>query len=70
MTICGYSLVDGIGVAEGIRQLITNQEEIFNLPFFATAQLLLVMLDRARAQGMTRVRDLLRLERGQRWLAR
>ena len=36
----------------------------------ATAQLLLVMLDRARAQGMTRVRDLLRLERGQRWLAR
>lgn len=28
-------------VADGIRQLITNQEEIFNLPFFPTVQLLL-----------------------------
>ena len=36
----------------------------------AIAQLLLVMLDRARAQGMTRISDLLRLEWGQRWLAR
>ncbi len=31
-----------VDVVEGIRQLWTNQEEIFNLGFFATAQLLLV----------------------------
>jgi type I restriction enzyme R subunit len=30
-----------VEVADGIRQLITNQEEIFNKPFFSTAQLLL-----------------------------
>lgn len=27
-----------VEVADGVRQLITNQEEIFNLPFFATVQ--------------------------------
>lgn len=36
----------------------------------ATAQLLLVLLDRARAQGLQNVNDLLSLERGQRWLGR
>ena len=30
-----------VEVADGVRQLITNQEAIFNLPFFATVQLLL-----------------------------
>lgn len=30
-----------VEVADGIRQLITNQEPIFNLPFFPTVQLLL-----------------------------
>ncbi len=30
-----------VEVADGIRQLITNQEAIFNLPFFPTVQLLL-----------------------------
>jgi hypothetical protein len=29
-----------IEVADGVRQLITNQEEIFNKAFFATVQLL------------------------------
>jgi type I restriction enzyme R subunit len=38
-----------IEVGDGIRQLITNQEEIFNKPFFATAQLLLAGSD---AQGL------------------
>ncbi len=28
-----------VEVADGVRQLITNQEEIFNLPFFTTVQL-------------------------------
>ncbi|MXP25794.1 HsdR family type I site-specific deoxyribonuclease [Altererythrobacter indicus] len=30
-----------VEIGDGIRQLISNQEEIFNAPFFATAQLLL-----------------------------
>ena len=30
-----------VEIADGVHQLITNQEEIFNLPFFVTAQLLL-----------------------------
>jgi type I restriction enzyme R subunit len=30
-----------VEVADGVRQLITNQEAIFNLPFFPTVQLLL-----------------------------
>lgn len=30
-----------VEVAEGVRQLITNQEEIFNLGFFATVQLVI-----------------------------
>jgi type I restriction enzyme R subunit len=38
-----------IEVADGVRQLITNQEEIFNAPFFATGQLLLAGND---AQGL------------------
>ena len=38
-----------VEIAYGVRQLITNQEEIFNLPFFATAQLLLAGSD---AQGL------------------
>jgi type I restriction enzyme R subunit len=38
-----------VDVAEGIRQLITNQEEIFNAPFFATVQL---VLDGNDAQGL------------------
>ena len=29
-----------VEVSDGVRQLITNQEEIFNKPFFSTAQLL------------------------------
>jgi type I restriction enzyme R subunit len=28
-----------VEIGDGVRQLITNQEEIFNLPFFATVQL-------------------------------
>lgn len=38
-----------VEVADGIRQLITNQEPIFNLGFFATAQLLLAGSD---SQGL------------------
>ncbi len=38
-----------VEVADGIRQLITNQEAIFNLPFFPTVQLLLAGND---AQGL------------------
>jgi type I restriction enzyme, R subunit len=38
-----------VEIADGVRQLITNQEEIFNLPFFVTAQLLLAGSD---AQGL------------------
>jgi type I restriction enzyme R subunit len=38
-----------VEVADGIRQLITNQEPIFNLPFFPTVQLLLAGND---AQGL------------------
>ncbi|HET8638499.1 MAG TPA: HsdR family type I site-specific deoxyribonuclease, partial [Acidobacteriaceae bacterium] len=38
-----------IEIADGVRQLITNQEGIFNLPFFATAQLLLAGSD---SQGL------------------
>ncbi len=38
-----------VEVADGVRQLITNQEAIFNLPFFATVQLLLAGND---AQGL------------------
>lgn len=30
-----------VDIADGVRQLITNQEPIFNAPFFATVQLLL-----------------------------
>ena len=38
-----------VELADGVRQLITNQEEIFNLPFFVTAQLLFAGSD---AQGL------------------
>ena len=38
-----------VEVAEGVRQLITNQEEIFNKGFFSTVQLLLAGSD---AQGL------------------
>ncbi len=38
-----------VKVADGVRQLITNQEEIFNLPFFPTVQLLLAGND---SQGL------------------
>ena len=38
-----------VEVADGIRQLITNQEEIFNLGFFSTAQLLFAGSD---SQGL------------------
>jgi DNA polymerase-3 subunit epsilon len=36
----------------------------------ATAQLFLVLLARARLKGLTRVRDLMQLEKDQRWLSR
>jgi type I restriction enzyme R subunit len=38
-----------VEVADGVRQLITNQEEIFNKPFFSTVQLLLAGSD---SQGL------------------
>lgn len=38
-----------VEIADGVRQLITNQDAIFNLPFFATAQLLLAGSD---SQGL------------------
>lgn len=38
-----------VEVGDGVRQLITNQESIFNAPFFATVQLLLAGSD---AQGL------------------
>jgi type I restriction enzyme R subunit len=38
-----------VEVGDGIRQLITNQEDIFNAPFFPTVQLLLAGSD---AQGL------------------
>jgi type I restriction enzyme R subunit len=38
-----------VEVADGVRQLITNQEEIFNKPFFATVQLVLAGSD---SQGL------------------
>jgi type I restriction enzyme R subunit len=38
-----------VEVADGVRQLITNQEEIFNKPFFSTVQLLFAGND---AQGL------------------
>lgn len=38
-----------IEIGDGVRQLITNQEEIFNKPFFSTAQLLLAGSD---SQGL------------------
>ena len=38
-----------VEIGDGIRQLISNQNEIFNAPFFATAQLLLAGSD---AQGL------------------
>ncbi|WP_421368127.1 type I restriction endonuclease subunit R [Agrobacterium tumefaciens] len=38
-----------VEIGDGVRQLISNQEEIFNAPFFATAQLLLAGSD---AQGL------------------
>lgn len=38
-----------VDVADGIRQLITNQEEIFNAPFFTTVQLVFAGSD---AQGL------------------
>ena len=34
-----------VEIGDGVRQLITNQEEIFNKPFFATAQLLIAGSD-------------------------
>ncbi len=38
-----------VEVADGIRQLVTNQEEIFNMPFFSTVQLVLAGSD---SQGL------------------
>ncbi|MBY6243428.1 type I restriction endonuclease subunit R [Methylosinus sp. Sm6] len=38
-----------VEIGDGVRQLISNQDEIFNAPFFATAQLLLAASD---AQGL------------------
>jgi type I restriction enzyme R subunit len=38
-----------VEVAEGVRQLITNQQELFNQPFFATVQLVLAGSD---SQGL------------------
>lgn len=38
-----------VEIGDGVRQLISNQDEIFNAPFFTTAQLLLAGSD---AQGM------------------
>jgi type I restriction enzyme R subunit len=38
-----------VEVGDGVRQLITNQEEIFNKPFFSTVQLVLAGSD---AQGL------------------
>ena len=38
-----------VGIGDGVRQLITNQEEIFNKEFFSTAQLLLTGSD---SQGL------------------
>ncbi len=38
-----------VEIGDGVRQLITNQEEIFNKPFFSTAQLLCAGND---AQGL------------------
>jgi type I restriction enzyme R subunit len=38
-----------VDVADGVRQLITNQEEIFNMPFFSAAQLVLAGSD---SQGL------------------
>jgi type I restriction enzyme R subunit len=38
-----------VEIADGVRQLITNQEEIFNLGFFATAQLVFAGSD---SQGL------------------
>lgn len=38
-----------VEIGDGVRQLITNQEEIFNAPFFPTVQLLLAGSD---AQGL------------------
>lgn len=38
-----------VEIADGVRQLITNQEEIFNKPFFSTVQLVLAGSD---SQGL------------------
>ena len=38
-----------VEIGDGVRQLITNQEEIFNLPFFSTVQLLFAGSD---SQGL------------------
>ena len=38
-----------VEVADGIRQLVTNQEEIFNMPYFSTVQLVLAGSD---SQGL------------------
>ncbi len=38
-----------VEIGDGVRQLITNQEEIFNKPFFSTAQLLVAGSD---SQGL------------------
>jgi type I restriction enzyme, R subunit len=38
-----------VEIGDGVRQLITNQEEIFNLPFFTTVQLLFAGSD---SQGL------------------
>lgn len=38
-----------VEIGDGVRQLISNQDEIFNAPFFATAQLLLAGSD---SQGL------------------
>ena len=37
-----------VEIGDGVRQLITNQEEIFNKPFFSTAQLLFAGSDSQR----------------------
>ncbi|MEO8383495.1 MAG: type I restriction endonuclease subunit R [Acidobacteriota bacterium] len=38
-----------VEISDGVRQLITNQEEIFNMPFFSTVQLVLAGND---SQGL------------------
>ena len=50
LAVCVIELKRGsVEIGDGVRQLITNQEEIFNKEFFSTAQLLLAGSD---SQGL------------------